>query len=76
MIEACRSIDVDYGLIRSGTTPGMPDGSTLQEHFLAITKGVAALSTTRTSRMKMVVVTGLQDFSRYKSETVGALDTK
>ena len=76
MIEARGSIDVDYGLVRSRTASRMPYGGALQEHFLAITKGVAALSTTGASRMKMVVVTGLQDFSRDKSETVGALDTK
>jgi len=54
----------------------MPNGGTLQEHFLAITEGVAALGTTGASGMKMVVVTGLQDFARNKSEAIGALDTK
>ena len=54
----------------------MPNGSALQEHFFTITKGIAAFGASSASWMKMVVVTGLQDFSRDKSETVGALDAK
>ena len=76
VIEMAGSIDVDNGLVGSGTTSGMPDGGTLQEHFFAISKGITAFGTASASWMKMVVVTGLQDFSRDKSETVGALDAK
>jgi len=54
----------------------MPNGGALQEHFLAITEGVTAFSTSCARGMKMVIVTGLQDFSRNKSKTVGAFDTK
>ena len=75
MIDA-RSVDINYRLVGSGTATWMPNGCTLQKHFFAITKGVTALGAAGASGMKMVVVTGLQDFARDESEAIGALDAE
>jgi len=70
------SVDINYRFVGSGTAPRMPNSCSLQKHFFAITKGVTALRAAGASGMKMVVVTGLQDFARDESEAIGALDAE
>jgi hypothetical protein len=38
----------------------MPDGGSLQEHLLAVAKGLAAFCASRASRVEVVVVAGLE----------------
>jgi len=70
-IEEHRSV-----LGRSWTAAWMPNGGTLEVHFFAIAKRIAALGTTRTSRMEMMIVACLKDFAADVTVAIGALDTK
>jgi hypothetical protein len=48
------------GIFWSWSAPGMPDGGSLQEHLLAVAKGLAAFCASRASRVEVVVVAGLE----------------
>lgn len=54
----------------------MPDGTALQIHLLSIAKRIAALCAARTSRMKVVVLAGLQYLATDESIAVSTLDAE
>jgi len=72
VLHEARTIENGAVFGRAGPTPRMPNGATLQIHFLAVAKGVATFRASRARRVEMVVVASLQNLSAYESCAVRA----
>ena len=66
--------DDPAAFVGSGTAPRMPDCGSLQEHFFSIAERIPAFGASGARRMEVVVIAGLQHFSRNEPAAVGAFN--